>query len=49
MLPLGTSPGWGSGHGHIPLGHGTITKNGRITLFFKFSVPVIYFLNFKYL
>jgi len=44
MLPLGKNPGWGSGHGHIPLGHGHITKNGRITLF---SVTVIYFLKFQ--
>jgi len=36
MLPLGKNPGWGSGHVHIPPGHGHITKNGRITLFFYF-------------
>jgi len=35
MLPLGKNPGWGSGHVHIPLGHGHITVN--ITLVLGFS------------
>jgi len=43
MLPLGKNPGWGSGHGHIPLGHGQITKNGRITLFFIFGPSHLFF------
>ncbi len=47
MLPLGKNPGWGSGHGHIPLGHGTITKNGRITLFFLIFGPSHLFLKFQ--
>ena len=31
MLPLGINHGWGPGHGHIPLGHGHIAKNGKIS------------------
>ena len=37
MLPLGKNPGWGSGHGHIPLGHGHITIDGKITFIFCFG------------
>ncbi len=33
MLPLGKNLEWGSGHGNKPLGHGHITKNGKIPFF----------------
>jgi len=33
MFLLGKNPGWGSGHGKYPLGHGHITKNGYISFF----------------
>ena len=42
-VALWQKPRMGSGHGHIVLGHGHITKNGRITIFSNFRSQLFIF------